>query len=471
MSTRSLRLASNTAIFASGTVTTQVIALATVPFVTAHLTPESYGSVELLLTTIALLLPVASLGISEAVIRFGMDDSFNFREVISSGFAVAALGTIAGLMIWSAIAMATGLKEFIWVGIAMLVGVVAREVAAGYLRASNRIKVLVVGGIVQSLLFACAVVLLMGLYAGGLSGYIVAILVSNLVVSSAFVVMAVRGGSVSVSSVGRDTLVRMLRFSIPLVPNALLWLAVASISRFFLYSSHGADAVGLYGVAVRLTTVLVGMTSVFMQAWQLSAIEERDALGSAEFESSVFAAFSGVMFVGASALLFALKPLIVVLFADSYYPAWISVPPLLFGVLFLAFATFSGTQYKVRMVTSRALWTSLAAAVLVVILSALIVPKYGALGAGFATFGGYFLLWLLRVFDVGFPLRPARAKAAFFISLGILGIQGLLLYLPEELTPGLWPGAVALLLLILVNIRSLTPLLAIGLGHRRRTDE
>lgn len=461
MASRGLRLATNTAVFAAGTVTTQVISLVTVPFVAAHLSTGDYGSVDLLMTIVAIIFPVASLSISEAVIRFGMDDSYSLQQIVSSAFVIAFLGFVACLAAWPVIQQMTNFGELIGFGYAMLFAQIFRDIAAGYLRAANRIKMLVAGGIAQSVLLAAAVIVLMGVRSGGRGGYLAALLVSNLTISLLFTGLALRGGRFSLVSIRRDNLLRMLRFSVPLVPNALMWLTVASVSRFFLLASHGTESVGLYAVAVRITTVLVGMTSVFMQAWQLSAIEERNSTDGGQFESSVFRTLSGGMLVGASALLLAVKPLMKALFAKGYYDAWISVPPLLFGVVWLAFATFTGTQYKVRMATSRALWTSVAGAGAVVALSAMIVPRYGAFGAGLATCGGYAALWVLRVFDVGFPLRSKRWRIVFFLSLGLLGGQAWLLYvgLPEWV--GLPVGFIILGALFLLNMSSLRPLWSI----------
>lgn len=452
MSSRGVRLATNTSIFAAGTVSTQIVALVTVPFVTAQLSPGEYGSVDLLITVVSLMLPLASLGISEAVVRFGMDQSFILRDIISSGVAIALVGFMLCLAVLPLINTTVGSESLVGVGAALLLTLMAREVAGGYLRAANRIGTLVAGGVAQSLLLALGLFLFMGLHPGGRTGYLLALLLSNFVVSAVFTTIALTGGRFSLLAIKRETMVRMLRYSVPLVPNALLWLAVASVSRFFLLASQGEESVGLYAVAVRITSVIVGMTSVFMQAWQLSAIEERHSTDRETFESDVFAILSGALFVGASALLLCLKPLMNLVFSDRYFDAWTSVPPLLFGVIFLAFATFAGTQYKVMMVTSRALWTSLLGAVTVVALSALIVPTFGVVGAGVATCGGYLVLWLVRVADVGLPFRTKKQGTVFITGLALVALQGSLLYsaAPSRLSLGV--GSFLLVATVTVNL-------------------
>ena len=453
MGSRSMRLASNTGVFAVGTFMTQLIALVTVPLVTAHISAADFGSVDLVLAVVGICLPLASLCIGEAVLRFGMDKGYDRGKVVSSGFAVGVLGCLLCLAAWPIVQAWPSLSRFFWFGYVLLVGLVLRDVASGYLRAADRIRILVIGGVAQSLLYGVTVVALMRIYTCGLTGYLVALLLSNVVVALFFTIFMVRGGAVSRKGVDRGLARGMLKYSFPLIPNALLWLLVTSVSRFFLLSSHGTEAVGLYAVGVRITTVLVGMTSVFLQAWQLSAIEERNAIDGRVFEGSVFDYLAGMLFVCVGCLLLLIRPLMEFLFSEAYYEAWTVVPSLLFGVVFLTFATFSGTQYKVRMTTSRVLWTSAAGALAAIALSAAIIPRLGLVGAGIATCGGYGVLWLLRAVDVGLPLLSVRQRSVFILSLMLLILQTAALFTNLAPVPSFAIGLGSCLGILILNSR------------------
>lgn len=67
------RLISNTVIFAVGTFSSKVLVFLLMPLYTRVLTDAEYGVTDLIVQTGNLLLPLVSLGIINAVIRFGLD--------------------------------------------------------------------------------------------------------------------------------------------------------------------------------------------------------------------------------------------------------------------------------------------------------------------------------------------------------------------------------------------------------------
>lgn len=67
------KLLSNTLIFAIGTFSSKLLVFFLTRLYTAVLTESEYGAVDLIQQTGNLLLPLVTLGITNAVIRFGLD--------------------------------------------------------------------------------------------------------------------------------------------------------------------------------------------------------------------------------------------------------------------------------------------------------------------------------------------------------------------------------------------------------------
>ena len=86
------KLVSNTVIFAIGTFSSKLLVFLLMPLYTRVLTESDYGVVDLLMQTGNLLLPLVSLGINNAIIRFGLDKSSDSREVFTGGLATLASG-------------------------------------------------------------------------------------------------------------------------------------------------------------------------------------------------------------------------------------------------------------------------------------------------------------------------------------------------------------------------------------------
>ena len=66
-------LASNTALISIGTFGSKLLVFLMVRFYTGYLTPAEYGTADLITQTANLLIPLASLDVTEGVFRFAAD--------------------------------------------------------------------------------------------------------------------------------------------------------------------------------------------------------------------------------------------------------------------------------------------------------------------------------------------------------------------------------------------------------------
>ena len=86
---REKNLIKNTAILSLGTFVPKFITVFITPILTARLTKAEYGSYDLVVTLVALLLPATTLQISSAAFRFLIDQKENklkCKKIISSIF-------------------------------------------------------------------------------------------------------------------------------------------------------------------------------------------------------------------------------------------------------------------------------------------------------------------------------------------------------------------------------------------------
>ena len=78
------KLASNTMIFAIGSIGSKFITFLLVPIYTNTLTTAEYGTTEIVVTAINLLIPFLSLSIQDAVLRFGLAPDVEAKKVIKN---------------------------------------------------------------------------------------------------------------------------------------------------------------------------------------------------------------------------------------------------------------------------------------------------------------------------------------------------------------------------------------------------
>lgn len=89
-------LAGSTVKLGLGTFGSKVLVFLMVRFYTEHLSPADYGTADLITQTANLLIPLLSLGITDAVFRFVMDETEDAAGVFTAGLFVVLAGGHAG---------------------------------------------------------------------------------------------------------------------------------------------------------------------------------------------------------------------------------------------------------------------------------------------------------------------------------------------------------------------------------------
>ena len=88
----------------------------------------------------------------------------------------------------------------------------------------------------------------------------------------------------------RETVREMIIYSLPLIPATIMWSITNVSDRFFVTYYMGEAQNGIYSVAYKLPTIISVISAIFTQAWQLSAIGERESDDREQFYSNIFKA-------------------------------------------------------------------------------------------------------------------------------------------------------------------------------------
>ena len=103
----------------------------------------------------------------------------------------------------------------------------------------------------------------------------------------------------------------MLTYCVPLIPTAVFWWIMGVSDRYLVKWFVGSDANGIYAVAYKIPTILTILATVFMDAWQLSAIAESgDRRAQARFYARVWDAFFSAVCLCAGGII-AFSPLLI----------------------------------------------------------------------------------------------------------------------------------------------------------------
>lgn len=221
----------------------------------------------------------------------------------------------------------------------------------------------------------------------------------------------------------------MLKYSIPLIPNAFMWWIISASNRFFILYFVGVEANGLFAVANKIPSFLSILYAIFFQAWQISAIEEFNSKDKSRFYSKIFNLFSMVMFLGSSFLLIFLKYVVANFIAVEYYDSWKTVPFLLLSVVLSSFSSFLGTNYIAAKETKGVFSTSLLGGISNVALNFILVPFLGITGAAISTMISFGIMWVIRVIDTKKYIHVALDIKALTFYVSIFFLQTYVLFL------------------------------------------
>lgn len=86
------RLLNNTFVFAIAAFSSKVLIFLMMPFYTRVMPTGDFGLVDVLVQTCNLLIPFATIGINNAIIRFGLDRSTSKKGVFTIGLMTIFLG-------------------------------------------------------------------------------------------------------------------------------------------------------------------------------------------------------------------------------------------------------------------------------------------------------------------------------------------------------------------------------------------
>ena len=392
------RLASNAALISAGTVGSKLLVFLMVRFYTGYLSPADYGTADLITQTANLLIPVFSLGITDGVFRFSIERAAAKNEAFTIGFLAVTLGCAALGASVPLLELVPAVRGYAWLVVVFVAAACYHALCAQFVRAEGNTALFALQGLFNTALVVGLNVLFLAVFRLGIPGYVLSVAAANLL-CTVFLVVKERLWRQIVFPPCRSLAQKMLRYSIPLIPTSVFWWITSVSDRYMVSAFLGSEANGIYSVSYKIPTILTILSSIFMDAWQLSAVAEAGSGQKAHvrFYSRVWSAFQAAMFACGAGVIALSQPAIRVLAAADYASAWVCIPVLSMAMVFAAFSSFMGSVYVVTQKSSLSFWTAMAGAALNIGLNLLLIPSpLGIQGAAIATFASYLLVFLIR---------------------------------------------------------------------------
>ena len=453
MNSKLKKLLGDTGLFALSNMGSKLIVLLMVPLYTSVLSEADYGIADLITSTNSLLVPLLTLSISEAVVRFLFDKGKERQRVLGNALSVALVGMITvGLLSPLLMLFDFELKShWYWVPV-IFASTVINSIFSSYARGTNRIRAFAIKGILQTLIMVSLNLFFLLVLRIGLTGYLLSIVLAELI---SIVFLIVVGGiykgelfSVRMDKVG---LKEMLAYSIPMIPTVIAWWIMQLSDKYVVIAFCGIAASGVYAVAYKIPTILSTVTSIFSQAWQLSAFENSDERDYSDFVSTIYRYFWIINAVFCAGLIALSKPLASLLYQKEFFEAWRYVPILVIAYLFSGVSGFLASVFSAAKRTNMLFHSTVVGALVNLALNLALVPFFGVMAAAFTTFLGFFATWLIRIFS---SRKIVRIKINWIkdgVTFALLAASAVLVCIGFEYSLFVGLGVAALIMVIYID--------------------
>lgn len=369
------------------------------PVYTKYLIPGDFGKLDVINTTISLAIPVFSLQIIEAVFRYSVELRVNQKQtnILSTSLLFTVFVSIISLSLIPLFKYFDIFREYFLYFYLIFFLTIMQGIIKQYVRGLDKVTIFIIIDLIYTIVFVLCNIFLFITLSNKVEAYLISTIIALLSSGIFGFFTAQLYKELYTFKLNFRILKDLLTYSIPLIPNGIMWWVINASDRYILATYLGYDATGIYSVAARFPSLLTVISSIFFQAWQLSAMEEYNNQNYKKYFENIFLVFSSIMFIASSLLFIFIKPFMVVYVNPLYSDSWRYVPFLFLGAVFNSFAGFYGVNYTASKKTIGAFYTTVIAATIKTILMFIFINDYGIQAVSISTLLAFFVMWLLRI--------------------------------------------------------------------------
>ena len=405
-------LIKNTGILTISSFSSRILVFLLVPLYTSVLTTAEYGSYDLSVTTIQLLLPILTVNIYDSVMRFYMDSNYTKREVSAVGLKYLIISSVLfGFFIFvnyqiGLFGVLYSIREYSILVFVYYVTNLANQYLTQMAKGLERVKDIAEAGVVNTLVTLLLNIVLLLVVRMGLRGFFISYIAGQM--SSALIIFLKTHYWKHLSlKINKQYEKEMLAYSIPLILGTIGWWCNNASDRYVVTYMCGIAANGIYSVAYKIPSILTTLQQIFLQAWQISAVKEYKEEDSARFYGKTFVTINLAMCLLCCGLILFTKPIAHLLYAKDFYLAWQYVPFLLVSGVFNAASGIIGPILNANKDSKSLGISSLAGALVNIVLNFTLISVIGVQGAAIATAVSSYVIYMLRKITVGQRIKVA----------------------------------------------------------------
>lgn len=313
-------LAKNTIVLTIGKICTQFMSFLLMPLYTAVLSTEEYGTVDILLTYTALLLPIVIFQVDQAIFRFLVDvrnQKDKCDRIISTSFLFAFFQMIIATGIFSVVQIFVD-SEVKWFLLFNILASIISNIMLQVVRGLGDNVTYAIGSFIAAVVQILGNIVFLVCFNWGVEGMLAATVLGQLVSAGVIFIKNKLYKYINLQSFDKTQLRVLLKYSIPLIPNALCWWALNASDRTIVMGFLGASANGLLSVGHKFSSIYITVYNIFNMSWTESAALHMNDEDRDEFFTSVITnMFKFFMCVGLGVI--AIMPFVFPVFVNQKF--------------------------------------------------------------------------------------------------------------------------------------------------------
>ena len=395
------KLLGNTTIFFVSQFASKVVTFLLLPLYTSYMSTEEFALAELVTTMISLLLPILSLSLSSAVLRFVMDNANNASSALYISNRVFTAGLVILIFLYPLINYINIFPNVEWIFIFSFFTTGYESLYNGYTRAVGKIKLIGIVGVFKTIITVILNIYFLVIIDLGVKGYLLALALANLIAIGIYFYSNLNfKGERLLKLDERKLQHEMLCYSIPLIPNSISWWIISSFNRYVINGVCGASVLGLFSAASRLPSILITIQNIVGEAMVLSIIEEYDNERDVNYFTNLYNLYNFIMVCICSLLILLMEWIAGFLLSKDFFQAWIYVPFLLIATVFGALSGYLGNFYSACKKNNGMFLSTLLGGGISCILYCFAIKPFGVLGATMVNIVAYVVIWGYRYVEI-----------------------------------------------------------------------
>lgn len=464
---RKRELAKNTLIIFIGKICTQFLSFFLLPLYTTLLNSSEYGIIDLIITYISLFVPLITLQIEQALFRYLIDVRENKKEqkqIFSNIIFIVIVQVLIFLVIFLIINLFINIKYKYYI----IINVIVTIFSSLFLQAARGLGDNIsysVGSVISGGLTIILNVIFLVILNMGASSILLSSILANIFCAIFILFKDKLYKLISRKNIDKIQIRNLLKYSIPLVPNGIIWWIINVSDRTIISIFIGVAQNGIYAVSNKFSGALINLYNIFNISWTESAVLHLKDKDSTEFISStikeMFNIFSSICLI-----IIAYMPFVFpIIINNNYSEAYLYIPPLIIGTLFNIIVGLVSVVYVAKKLTKKITTTSLISGILNILINLVLIKHIGVWAASISTIIAFASMAIYRYFDVQKYIKISL-DIKVIIKTTIMFIISITLYYSNNLILYILNAVIITIYALIINKTSLINLLKIFKNHK-----